>query len=119
LENFGKTGGQSGQEYWANQMEEVVPENSLVDATYLKLRELRISYTLPKTIIDNIFFDDLSVSIIGRNLAVWSDVKHVDPETFGIASEKNDFGFNTKVPGFSDGRMPSVRSFGFTVNCKF
>ena len=43
LEKFGKIGGMSGQEYWANMMEETCPENELIDDTYLKLREARIA----------------------------------------------------------------------------
>jgi TonB-linked SusC/RagA family outer membrane protein len=119
LEKFGKTGGQSGQEYWANQMEEVVPENTLVDDTFLKLRELRLSYQLPHKWLDKTVVKSLSLSLVGRNLAVWSKVKHVDPETFGYAAENNDFGFSTKVPGYANARVPSVRSYGFSINCKF
>jgi hypothetical protein len=119
LENFGKIGGQSGQEYWANQMEEVVPENTLVDDTYLKLRELRIAYELPQQWISKTFIKTVTVALIGRNLAVWSKVKHIDPETYGVADDKNDFGFDTKVPGYANSKMPSVRSYGFSLNCKF
>jgi TonB-linked SusC/RagA family outer membrane protein len=119
LESFGKTGGQSGQEYWANQMEETVPENVLVDDTYLKFRELRIAYKLPQQWISKTFIKSVTVALVGRNLAVWSKVKHIDPETFGIASDKNDFGFDTKVPGYANSKMPSVRSYGFSLNCKF
>lgn len=119
LERFGKIGGQSGQEYWANQMEETAPENVLVENTYLKLRELRLAYTLPRTITDRLLIKSLTVALIGRNLFVWTKVKHIDPETFGIALEKNDFGFSTKVPGYADSKVPSVRSYGFSINCNF
>lgn len=119
IEAFGKLGGQSGQEYWANQMEEVVPENELIDDTYLKFRELRIAYNLPRRWMDKTFIQSATVALIGRNLMVWSKVKHIDPETFGIAEEKNDYGFNTKVPGYANSKMPSVRSYGFGISCKF
>ncbi len=119
IESFGKIGGQSGQEYWANQMEEVVPENTLVNDTYLKFRELRIAYVLPQHWMDKTFIQSATVALIGRNLAVWSKVKHIDPETFGIAAQKNDFGFDTKVPGYANSNMPSVRSLGFSLSCKF
>ena len=52
LEAYGKTGGQSGEEYWATASEEAVPENSLVDATYLQLREVKLSYKIPKKWMD-------------------------------------------------------------------
>ena len=119
LEDYGKIGGQTGQEYWANQMEEVVPENALINDTYLKLREVRIAYTLPRQLLQKTFIKSATVALVGRNLLVWSKVKHVDPETFGVASDRNDFGFSTKVPGYANSSMPSVRSYGFTLNCKF
>ncbi len=118
LENAGASG-QSGQEYWENQMEEACPENVLVDDTYLKLRELRIGYNVPQSLLGNTFIKSLSIAAVGRNLAVWSKVKHIDPETYGVASETNVFGGSTKVPGYATSSVPSVRSYGFTLSCKF
>jgi len=119
LEKFGKIGGMSGQEYWANMMEETCPENELIDDTYLKLREARIAYDVPKRFISKLKMQSLTVALVGRNLAVFSKVKHIDPETFGIASGKSDFNYDTKVPGYANSNMPSVRSYGFTLNIKF
>ncbi len=119
LIDAGKSGGQSGQEYWANQMEEACPENELIDDTYLKLRELRISYTIPKNIIGSTFIKSLSLSAVGRNLAVWSKVNHIDPETYGEATDENAFGGKTKVPGYANSNVPSIRSYGFSLSCKF
>jgi TonB-linked SusC/RagA family outer membrane protein len=119
LEKYGKIGGQTGQEYWANQMEETCPENELIDDTFLKLRELRIAYTLPGKLLNKTFFKSMTVALVGRNLAVWSKVKHIDPETFGYTSEKSDFGWYSKIPGFANSSFPSVRSYGFTLNCQF
>jgi TonB-linked SusC/RagA family outer membrane protein len=119
LEKFGKIGGMSGQEYWANMMEETCPENELIDNTYLKLREARIAYDVPKKILSKISLQAATIAFVGRNLAVFSKVKHIDPETFGYASESSDFGYGTKVPGYAVSSMPSVRSYGFTLNIKF
>lgn len=119
LEKFGKIGGMSGQEYWANMMEETCPENELIDDTYLKLREARIAYDVPKRFTSKLKMQSLTVALVGRNLAVFSKVKHIDPETFGYASENSDFGYGTKVPGYANSNMPSVRSYGFTLNIKF
>lgn len=119
LESYGKTGGLSAQEYWTTISEESVAGNSLVDATYLKLRELRLGYNLPKQWLDKTFFSSMNVALVGRNLYVWSKVKHIDPEIFGIASEQSAFGFNTQVPGYANSSVPSVRSMGITLSCKF
>jgi hypothetical protein len=109
----------SGQEYWANMMEETCPENELIDDTYLKLREARIAYNVPSKYTSKLKIQAATLAFVGRNLAVFSKVNHIDPETFGYASESSDFGYGTKVPGFAVSSMPSVRSFGFTLNIKF
>lgn len=119
LQKYGKANGMSGQEYWANMMEETCPENELIDDTYLKLREARIAYNIPKKFVSKLNLQGATVALVGRNLAVFSKVKHIDPETFGYASEKSDFGYSTKVPGYANSNMPSVRSYGFTLNIKF
>jgi TonB-linked SusC/RagA family outer membrane protein len=119
LEKYGKIGGMSGQEYWANMMEETCPENELINDTYLKLREARISYDVPRKYLKKVSLQAVTIALVGRNLAVFSKVKHIDPETFGYASENSDFGYGTKVPGYANSNMPSVRSYGFSLNIKF
>lgn len=121
LEDMQKYGvnGLSGDQYWANMSDEGIPENAIVDATYLKLREARIAYDLPAKLVSKTFVKTVTVSVVGRNLAVWTKVKHIDPETFGYSSENSDFGWASKIPGFDSNGIPSVRNFGFNVNVKF
>ncbi len=111
--------GVSGEQYWTSEMAESVPGCVLEDDTYLKLREVRIGYSFPKTLLGKTFIKSASVAFVGRNIAVWSNIKHIDPETYGIATDENDFGEDTKVPGYANSNLPSVRSFGFSVSCKF
>jgi hypothetical protein len=65
------------------------------------------------------FIQSASISLVGRNLAVWTGVKHVDPETYGIAKDKTDAGKNLKVLGYDNSGIPSVRNIGFNINLKF
>ncbi len=109
----------SGSQYWESEMNEEVPECVLFDDTYMKLRELRISYSLPKSMLNETFIKSVSISAVGRNLAVWSKVKHVDPETYGVGSDTNVFGGTAKIPGYVNSSVPSVRSYGFSLSCKF
>ena len=78
-----------------------------------------MAYNLPSFWVQKMRINSVTVALVGRNLAVWSKVKHTDPETFGVASEKNDFGYDTKIPGYANSNIPSVRSYGFSLNCKF
>lgn len=88
---------------------EVVP---IYDASYVKLRELKLSYNLPKKILKNCRIQSASLSLIGRNLALWTENPHVDPETFS-------FNGGTVVQGLEDMALPSTRSYGFSFNVKF
>jgi hypothetical protein len=49
------------------------------------------------------------VQLVGRNLALWTDARHIDPET---SLE------GTNVQGFEYGQMPSARSFGLNVTVR-
>ncbi len=87
-------------------------ENALYDATYLKLREVRLGYRLPARLVTRLGATQAVVSIIGRNLAVWTENPHFDPEL--NAMQGNRF-----VQGVEDMSYPSSRSFGFNVQLQF
>jgi TonB-linked SusC/RagA family outer membrane protein len=79
------------------------------DATFVKLREVRLSYTLPESITKNLPVYNIQLSAYGRNLALLhSDVPHIDPEV--TVSSSN-------IQGFEGGQLPIERSIGF--NLKF
>lgn len=84
-------------------------EQNIFDADYIKLRELRLSYTLPSKLTGPI--QNLTVSAFGRNLAIWgTDIKHIDPEnTTGSGN----------IQGIEGGALPSLRYFGFGLNFNF
>jgi len=84
-------------------------EANVFDATYVKLRELRLSYTLPSKWTGPV--QNLAVSAFGRNLAIWGeDIKHIDPEnTTGSGN----------IQGIEGGALPSLRYFGFGLNFNF
>ena len=85
-------------------------DQNLEDGGYIKLRELTLSYSLPTSWTDRWGLDGgIDVSAVGRNLALWTDARHLDPET---SME------GTNVQGFEYGQMPSVRSFGFNITVR-
>lgn len=85
-------------------------DHNLEDGGYIKLRELTLSYSLPTSWTDRWGLDGgIDVSAVGRNLALWTDARHLDPET---SME------GTNVQGFEYGQMPSVRSFGFNITVR-
>lgn len=87
---------------------------TVIDKSFLKLREVVISYQLPKQILANTPFASVSASIFGRNLLLYTPVENqfIDPETttFGndIAANYGEFSSN-----------PSVRSYGISLRATF
>lgn len=83
-------------------------EAAVMDGSYVKLREASITYTLPTKWFEKNFLNSVSISAIGRNLAIFhKNARHVDPEVSSA-----DLGFNS-------GQLPSTRSIGFSLNVKF
>lgn len=87
-------------------------EGVIYDASFVKLREVRLGYTLPNRILRNSSLRDLNVSLVGRNLALWTNVPHIDPETSSTSG-------GTVIPGVESVALPSSRSWGVNVNFKF
>lgn len=82
------------------------------DASFLKLRELRIGYTFDKRLASSIGAQSVSINLIGRNLLLFTENPHFDPETFSYSG-------NAIVPGVEDMATPSTRSIGLHLGVKF
>ncbi|WP_425235039.1 SusC/RagA family TonB-linked outer membrane protein [Ulvibacterium sp.] len=87
-------------------------ESSMFDASYVKLREVRLGYSLPKKLLDKWPIKSATIALVGRNLALWTENDHVDPETISFSG-------GTIVPGVEDMALPSTRSFGLNLNLEF
>lgn len=89
-------------------------KNTVIDKSFLKLREVVLSYNIPSKLIDKTPLDNLSFSLIGRNLFLWTPESNqfIDPEisTFGtdLRSQFGEFSAN-----------PSTRSVGFSIKTRF
>jgi len=82
-------------------------ENYVYDASYTKLRELRLTYSLPGSWANRILgARGASISFTGRNLVTWKNVPNIDPE-FAYSS-RNDQGIEVNM-------SPNPRSFGFNL----
>ena len=86
-------------------------EGMMYDASFVKLREVVLGYKLPSKLFQKMPIRDVSISFVGRNLFLWTDVPHIDPET-----ASNNGG--TIIPGVESVAMPSARSYGFNLSFK-
>ncbi len=99
-------------QYYGNGFRRDNIEASTYDATYVKLRELSIGYNLPSAAIQKIGLSSARVSLVGRNLLLFSDVPTIDPETY---STRNGI----FIPGFESQQIFSTRELGFSINLGF
>lgn len=86
-----------------------IEEWRIDDGSFVKLRELSLSYDFGK--IKNIF-NNLTVSVSGRNLISWDNYKGYDPEV-------NAGGQSTILRGIDFGSVPIPRTFSFGIQAKF
>ncbi len=86
----------------------------LIDASFLKLREVELSYTLPNKLLKDTFFTNARLSLFGRNLKFWlpSENKYADPEVNGPSLTGNAQGIETS-------QTPSSRSIGVNLQLSF
>lgn len=83
---------------------------NVYDASFVKLREVRLTYNVPTRYLGNSVFRGLSVSAFGRNLAILSsDLPYLDPQI--VTSSTND-------QGLENAQVPSIRSWGVSLNVK-
>ena len=81
------------------------------DATYVKLREVVLTYAMPKKIMEKTFIHGASFSLVGGNLWIlYKDLPHADPEASQGAGN---------IQGWQSGVMPSLRTFGFNIKLQF
>lgn len=107
---YARANNYGGAFYWGNQSRN--PESITVyDASSVRLRELALSYTLPKTIASKIKATNIDFSIVGRNLWIISkNVPYADPES--------GLGAGT-AQGYLSGSYPTVKTYGFKLDVSF
>jgi outer membrane receptor protein involved in Fe transport len=85
-----------------------IEEWRIDDGSFVKLREINLSYNFGKVKP----FNDLTVSASGRNLFSWDDYKGYDPEV-------NAAGQSTVLRGIDFGGVPIPRTFSINLAAKF
>lgn len=97
------------EDYWMSVCRNA-PSMFIYDNSYIKCRELTLTYQVPATWLHN-WLKGLSVSFVARNpFIVWKNIPDIDPD-----SNYN----NTTGMGLEYGSLPSRKSYGFNVNIKF
>lgn len=104
----------SAESYYRQYYDRNHEENNVYDASYLKLRQFSIGYTLnlAEGFLGLKDTSTMNFSFIGNNIFVITENPHFDPEQ--LAVQGNGF-----VSGVEDMSYATSRSFGFKVGFNF
>lgn len=102
--DIGITGANAQQNYYS--ILNNIDESSIYDNSFIKLREVAVSYPVFKS-----NWMQVTLNVFARNILIWAQVPDLDPE----ASQGN----NNMSGAFEDYSMPQTASYGFGVNVKF
>ena len=88
-------------------------EFNVYDATVIRLREVSVGYTLPSSLLQNVFLGSATINFVGRNL--WFNAPNLpngyDPETNGRGAGNGQ--------GMEFAYVPNARRYGVTLQLTF
>ncbi|GAB4407587.1 MAG: SusC/RagA family TonB-linked outer membrane protein [Bacteroidia bacterium] len=112
----------SADAYHNNRYRRQNETEGMYDASYIKLREVRVGYSLPTSLLSSTFIRQVRVSFVGRNMLLLFPQKlfgselphfnHGDPEL--LSTNGRQF-----IPGVENMAIPSARSMGFNLTLEF
>ena len=81
------------------------------DASYIKLREVTLTYSFPSNVLEKTFISGVDLSIHGRNLwIIQKNSEYSDPEA-GLSAGS--------YRGNQSGAYPSIKEIGFNLALQF
>lgn len=84
-------------------------ENFVVDASYVKLRNIRLGYSIPTSWIEDTSLRGITASATATNIILYSPFDGFDPESRQLSGAGN-------ADGFTGLDYPGVASFYFSLN---
>jgi hypothetical protein len=115
VENTTQISGGNYYQYWYPTTNKALSYNQrILTKTYIKLREVTLGYSLPKSVATKIKAQSATISVFGRNLYTWLPKSNriVDPE---VSNQGTDLA--SEFGEFRTG--PPVRYFGASLKFSF
>lgn len=84
-------------------------EDAILNASYLKLRDLRLAVDLPEKWANVLGFSGATFAVVGHNLMLWDKQDVIDPETTFDTGNRQ---------GVENGQLPTARSIGFSLSVR-
>lgn len=104
--------GPDGRDYAAGyyrNLQRVISENFVYDASFVKLRNATLAYSLPKSWITPLHLKGVSVSTSVNNIILWTPWRNFDPESYSTGAGSNA----TALTGMG---YPGAKSTFFSLN---
>lgn len=98
-------------DYYQRYGRTMISEGNIEDGSWVRLKELSVNYSLPKTLLESIYLERVDIGFSGRNLFLITDYSGIDPDT-NLSGASNSYGrdyFNN----------PGTKSFMFNVKLVF
>jgi TonB-linked SusC/RagA family outer membrane protein len=105
-----ETGRDYGAGYHRN-VYRIAVEQSVEDASYVKLRSIGLGYSLSQSVLQNLPISRARASVTANNILLWTPFSQYDPEAF-VSSGSN-------LIGLVDLAYPGTRSLVFSLNFSF
>ncbi len=111
---------QTVQSYLSSSVGGNFDEAYMIDRTYVKLREVNISYRLPLSIFgkSGSFIRSASISLVARNLLYFAARKDFDIDQYASGYNATSRSL-TGTPGSVDLSSPTTRRYGININLSF
>lgn len=99
--------------YYNNFVGRRIYEDWLYDASYVRLREVRLGYTFGQNIMQRLPFQAINIAFIAKNpLMIWQDAPEgLNPAEISTGSQS--------ISWYESGQLSSVRSYGVNLNITF
>ena len=91
------------------------PQHTMVNKTYAKLREVVITYSIPKKVFQNLSISKIDISLVGRNLLYFfpKAFHDMDVDQYPGRDQFNNISREYNL------QTPTTRSYGFNINVVF
>ncbi|HER40977.1 MAG TPA: SusC/RagA family TonB-linked outer membrane protein, partial [Salinimicrobium catena] len=99
--------------YYRNVVGRRIYEEWLFDASYVKVKEVRLGYNFGKDLLENLPLESVNLALIAQNpLMIWQEAPEgIDPSAISTGSQS--------ISWYESGQLPSVRSFGIDLKLTF
>lgn len=101
-----------GNTYWRNAAVNRASEILIQDTSWLKLRNVALTYNLSSDIVSRLKLSNVSFSLSGNNFLLWTPWRGFDPEG-------SQYGASSNVYGFSGKNIPLTKSYTMGLNIGF